>query len=163
MVRIAVFVLLMIGTAGWALPAAAGDAGTCAWSAQIEEDEGGPVMVAAACEEGETQQAPVRLMCGEGINVRLYPGAPLDSNFSALDARLDFAFAAEGKAVARNFVYEDLDGAYAAYLAVDDDLVALLKSAPSVTVTETGKRYSPMAVGLVGSSAAIATLVRSCS
>jgi hypothetical protein len=138
-------------------PARAGDA--CGWSAQMEDDEGGPVMVASSC-ESDTETGPAfRLLCGGEINIR-YDGLGMDvANPPALST---LVLTSGGKSLNADVVYEEMDGAFAAYVETGSPVISLFKSGNEIGVTFKGVNLPPRMVSLKGSSAAIDKLVTAC-
>ena len=136
----------------------AGAADTCGWSAQMEEDEGGPVMVASSC-ESDTEFGPaLRLMCGDGINIR-YDGSGIGANPPASST---LVLTSGGQSLSADVIFEEMDGAYAAYVDMGSPIIALLKSGSDVGVTLQGVKLPPRTVSLQGSSAAIDRLISVC-
>jgi hypothetical protein len=131
---------------------------TCRWSAQMEDDEGGRVMVASSC-ESDTESGPAfRLLCGEEINIR-YDGLGMDANPPASST---LVLTAGGKSLKTNVVYEEMDGALAAYVEMGSPIISLLKTGNEVGVTFNGVNLPPRMVSLKGSSAAIDKLINAC-
>lgn len=131
---------------------------TCGWSAQMEDDEGGPIMVASSC-ESDIEWGPVfRLMCGEGINIRYY-GLEMDAG---LPAPTTLVLTSGGTSLDADVIYEEMDGALAAYVALSSPIISLLKTGEEVGVTFEGMDLPPRMVSLTGSSAAIDKLISDC-
>lgn len=140
------------------LPGAALAAG---WTAQMEEDEGGPAMVASVTAAPDGGVTPtLRLMCAgeDGVMLRyltaadtVEPGSEADFRFENESSRLD-----------EHMVYEDLDGAFAAYFPPSDPMIAFLKTGAEVFISETTGNYPAQTFSLKGSSRAIDALLRTC-
>lgn len=130
----------------------------CGWSAQMEEDEGGPTMVASSC-ESDTEWGPVfRLMCGERINIR-YNGVGMDAD---LPPPTTMVLTSGGQSLDADVVYEEMDGALAAYVALSDPIISLLKTGDEVGVTFQGMDLPARMVSLEGSAGAIDKLISAC-
>jgi hypothetical protein len=138
--------------------ASAGNA--CGWSAQMEEDEGGPVMVASSC-ESDTETGPAfRLMCGDGISIR-YNGNGLGMGDNP-PASSTLVLTSDGKSLKADVLFEEMDGAFAAYVDMDSPVIAMLKSGSEVGVSFKGADLPPRIVSLKGSTAAIDKLIGDC-
>ena len=135
--------------------APAGDA--CGWSAQMEEDEGGPVMVASSC-ESDTESGPaLRLYCG---NIR-YNGNGLGMGATP-PASSTLVLTSGGKSLTADVRFEEMDGAFAAYVELGGPIVSLLKTGNEVGVTLKGTNLPSRTVSLKGSTAAIDKLISAC-
>ena len=140
-------------------PVVAPAADTCGWSAQMEEDEGGPVMVASSC-ESQTETGPAfRLMCVGEINIR-YDGLGMTAN---PPASTTLVLTSGGKSLKADVVFEEMDGAFAAYVKMDSPIISLLKTGDEVSVSVKGVDLPPRIVSLKGSTSAIDTLIKSCT
>jgi len=137
-------------------PTRAADA--CRWSAEMEEDEGGPVMVASSCASDPEIGPAFRLMCGEWINIR-YDGLGMTAN---PPASTTLVLTSGGKSLKADVVFEEMDGAFAAYVELDSPVVAMLRTGSEVGVTFKGEDLPPRMVSLEGSSAALDTLISDC-
>jgi hypothetical protein len=130
------------------------------WIAQMEEDEGGPVMVASVTGEAAGDRQPMlRMMCGgDSVNLRyeMASGAP------SLGGEADFRFESEDDQATVHMVYEDMDGAFAAYFPTTDPMIDLLESGTDVLVSETTGTYPAQSFSLSGSTKAITTLLKTC-
>jgi len=136
-------------------PTRAGD--TCGWSAQMEEDEGGPVMVASSC-ESDTESGPAfRLFCG---NIR-YNGNGLGMGANP-PASSTLVLTSGGKSLTADVVFEEMDGAFAAYVDMGSPIISLLKTGNEVSVTLKGADLPSRMVSLKGSTAAIDKLIDAC-
>ena len=131
----------------------------CGWSASLEEDEGGPVMVASSC-ESDTEFGPaLRLFCGEGISIRYNGlGALADPPLSST-----LVLTSGEKSLSADVVFEEMDGAYAAYVEKGSAIISLLKSGDKIGVTFKGLDLPPRIISLKGSSTAIDTLMNACN
>ena len=138
-------------------PVVAPAADTCGWSAQMEEDEGGPAMVASSC-ESDTEAGPAfRLLCG---NIRYNGnGLGMDANPPASST---LVLTSAGKSVTADVVFEEMDGAFAAYVELGGPIVSLLKTGNEVGVTLKGTDLPSRRVSLKGSTAAIDKLIDAC-
>jgi hypothetical protein len=137
-------------------PTRAADA--CSWSAQMEDDEGGRVMVASSCDSDMEFGSAFRLLCGGEINIR-YDGLGMAANPPASST---LVVTSGGKSLNADVVYEEMDGAYAAYVEMSSPIIALLKTGNEVGVTFKGVDLAPRMVSLKGSSAAIDSLISAC-
>ncbi|HVY51464.1 MAG TPA: hypothetical protein VHA07_07855 [Devosia sp.] len=144
-----------------AVMAVPGLAHAAGWTSQMEEDEGGSVMVASVDADAVGSIAPaLRLMCAgsEGVNLRYQ--AAVDTVEPGAEA--DFLFESETGRLTRHMVYEDLDGAFAAYFPPSDPLIRLLKTGSRVSVSQPGGNSPTVAFTLAGSSKAIDVLLGTC-
>jgi hypothetical protein len=131
------------------------------WTAQIEEDEGGPAMVASVSADPDDHTTPMlRLMCAgdQGVMLRyltaadtVEPGSEADFRFENEDTQLD-----------EHMVYEDMDGAFAAYFPPSDPMIAFLKTGAEVFISEATGNYPAQSFSLKGSTKAINALLRTC-
>jgi hypothetical protein len=136
-----------------------GGTNSCGWSATMEDDEGGPVMVASSC-QSDTESGPAfRLLCGEQISIR-YDGFGVDASQHASGTLF---LTSGGKSLEADVVYEEMDGAFAAYVEKDSPIIALLKTGDKVGVTFERVDLAPRLISLKGSSAAIDTLISTCN
>lgn len=131
---------------------------TCGWSAQMEDDEGGPVMVASSCESDTDSGPAFRLLCGDQINIR-YDGFGMDAN---LPAPSTLVLTSDGKSLKAEVVYEEMDGALAAYVDMNSPIISMLKTGSEVGVTFKGVSLPPRMVSLKGSTIAIDKLISAC-
>ena len=131
------------------------------WTAQMQEDEGGSVMVAQvlATPQGDVTPALV-MMCGDTGQVNLRYSMPIGEGEPASEA--DFLFENEHDQIKLHMIYEDMDGAFAAYFPVDDKMVALLETGSDLIVTPDGPDAAAQTFPLQGSTKAIAALIRYC-
>ena len=140
---------------GFSVVAPAAD--TCGWSAYMDEDEGGPVMVASSC-ESDTESGPaLRLYCG---NIR-YNGNGLGMGDNP-PASSTLVLTSGGKSLTADVRFEEMDGAFAAYVELGGPIVSLLKTGNEVGVTLKGTNLPSRTVSLKGSTAAIDKLIDAC-
>lgn len=138
------------------LPQAAFAAG---WTAQMEEDEGGPVMVASVTGEADGDLQPtLRMMCGDGVNLRY----EMASDAASPGSEADFRFENEHDQITLHMIYEDMDGAFAAYFPVTDPMIGLLEDGKDVFISETAGNYPAQSFSLRGSTKAITALLKAC-
>lgn len=129
----------------------------CGWSAEMEEDEEGPVMVASSC-ESDTESGPaLRLYCG---NIR-YNGSGLGMGDNP-PASSTLVLTSGGKSVSADVLFEEMDGAFAAYVELGSPIISLLKTGNEVGVTLKGTDLPSRMVSLKGSTAAIDKLINAC-
>jgi hypothetical protein len=139
--------------------ASAADSG---WIAQMQEDEGGPVMVASVSAAADGDVTPeLELMCAgdQGVNLRYLSSADTVSPGS----EADFSFENENSKIAVHMLYEEMDGAFAAYFPPSDPMVAFLQTGDEVFISEASGNYPAQTFTLKGSSKAIAKLLKTCS
>ena len=145
--------LLLVATL---LPTASLAAG---WTAGMEEDEGGPVMTASVTAEGAGDfPSMLRMNCGDEVGLRYL----MSGDVGGPNNEADFLLASESEEVTLHMLYEEMDGAFAAYFSKTDPVIALLKGGSDLLVTNPGGTYPPQSFTLEGSSEAIATLLASC-
>ena len=131
------------------------------WTAQMEEDEGGPVMVASVTGEAAGDLAPMlRIVCAgdEGVMLRY----DMASEDGGPGSEADFLFENESTQVTKHMLFEEMDGAFAAYFPKTDPIVTLLKTGEEVFVSESSGNYPAQTFPLKGSSKAIDTVLKKC-
>ena len=131
------------------------------WTAQMEEDEGGPTMVASIIGSADGSVTPeLRLMCAgtEGVNLR-YEGA---AEGAEPGSEGDFTLTTDKTSVTKHMLYEDMDGAFAAYFQPSDPTIALLKGGKTVTLSDKSGKSPDQTFPLTGSSKAIDALLKTC-
>ena len=131
------------------------------WTAGMQEDEGGEVMVAQvlAPPQGDITPALV-MMCGDTGQVNLRYSMPIGEGEPASEA--DFLFENESTQAKLHMRFEEMDGAFAAYVPEADPIVKLLQTGAEVLVSESSGNYPAQTFTLKGSSKAIATLLKAC-
>ena len=142
------------------LPATA-FAGDGKWTAEMQEDEGGSVMVASVSIKPVGDLVPtLSLMCAgtEGVNLRY----ETSTGGAEPASEADFVLKTDKAELSKHMVFEEMDGAYAAYFQPTDSAIALLKGGSEITITQTGSSGPAQTFPLAGSSKAIATLLKSC-
>lgn len=134
------------------------------WVAQMEEEEGGPAMVASITGEGAGDYPPmIRMMCGGDPQVSLRYLLASDSELTPVPGdEADFLFENEHDQLTVHMLYEDLDGAFAAYFAKSDPLVTLLKTGSDLIITPDLPDAAAQTFPLQGSTKAIDKLFASC-
>ncbi len=136
------------------------------WVAQMEEDEGGPVMVASISADGDGGGRPamLRVMCGgDGqLDIRYDLGASEGELSGQPGNSEDFVFENEQSKETRTMNYEDMDGAFAVYVAKNDALVTLLQNGSDVFISASVGNYATQSFSLRGSTKAIAKVLGSC-
>lgn len=131
------------------------------WTAQMQEDEGGEVMVAQILAEPQGDITPALvLMCGDLGQVNLRYSMPIGDAQPASEA--DFLFENESTQAKLHMGFEEMDGAFAAYVPQADPIVTLLQTGEDVFVSESSGNYPAQTFTLKGSSKAIATLLKAC-
>ncbi|MEO6012442.1 MAG: hypothetical protein ABIQ30_02510 [Devosia sp.] len=133
------------------------------WQSGMVEDEGGPVMQAWVDGDGGDVPPELRLMCGDQINVRYSFGSgPGEEGREYPDPlKFDFDFGTETKTLTMQ--YEEMDGAFAAYIDTKDPFVALLKSGTGVRVSDPTGTWHDQLFPLQGSSKAVDAVLKSCN
>lgn len=153
---------MRLALAGLIIALSAEGAAAATWSVQMEEDEGGPVLVASATAANSPDQpSMLRLMCFDQMVVRYDPALSPEGGVP-VGAESDFTFADGGTMVTRHFVFEDMDGMFAAYVPREDALVELLTHGTEVTVADPGGAYPGRTFALDGSAKAIDRLLADC-
>lgn len=150
--RVALCLMLLL------LPSAAFAGG---WTAQMEDDEGGPTMVASVSADADGAVTPeLRLMCAgdEGVMLRYLTAA--DTVQPGSEA--DFLFENENSQLTEHMVYEDMDGAFAAYFPPSDPIVEFLRTGQEVFISESSGNYPAQSFSLKGSTKAINALLQTC-
>lgn len=142
------------------LPATA-FAGDGKWTAEMQEDEGGSVMVASVSIKPVGDLIPtLSLMCAgtEGVNLRY----EMSTGGAEPASEADFVLKTDKAELSKHMVFEEMDGAFAAYFQPTDAAIALLKGGSEITITQTGSDSQAQTFPLAGSSKAIDTLLKSC-
>jgi hypothetical protein len=134
------------------------------WESGMVEDEGGPVMQAwvYATESGDVPPE-LRMMCGDQVNLRFGQGTSLGEGVEPIRDPVSFTFDFGDDAISLDMQYEEMDGAYAAYLPPDDLLLGFLRSADNVAVDAPSGPWPVQEFTLKGSSKAIAAVLKSCN
>ncbi len=131
------------------------------WTAEMQEDEGGPTMVASVLGPAVGDVTPaLSLMCAgtEGVNLR-YEGA---AEGVEPGSEGDFTLTTDKTSVTKHMLYEDMDGAFAAYFQPSDPTIALLKGGKTVTLSDKSGKSPDQTFPLTGSSKAIDALLKTC-
>jgi hypothetical protein len=150
---------LLLALALIAVPGAALAAG---WTAEMQEDEGGSVMVAYVTAEPDGAITPtLRLICAGSEGVMLRYEMPSDDGGPGSEA--DFLFENEHDQVKMHMVYEDMDGAFAAYFPKTDPVIPLLENGKDVFISEASGNYPAQSFSLKGSTKAIQTVLKGCT
>lgn len=145
-----------------ATPALAGDCE--AWKAGVEQDEGGPTMTASICATDRPDDV-LLVTCGgeDKLSLRFLPATGDDFPPKGdMDYRASFIFASGSFSAEVALRYEAMDGAMTATPRRDSDLVRVLKSSGSLTVTDKAGVLPKATFTLKGSSAAIGKVERAC-
>lgn len=142
-----------------ALPALAAE-----WTAEIVEDEGGPRMMASVTGPGSGEAFPpeIFIFCGASGEVNLRYAFSVGEGELPFDGPVAFTFEFGSGSARLDMVFEEMDGAFAAYIPVDHEIVGLLRSAATVIVDNPTGLYHVQAFPLTGSSAALDTLLAAC-
>ena len=131
------------------------------WTAQMQEDEGGSVMVASVSAAPVGDVTPeLELMCAgdQGVNLRYLSTA----DTVAPGSEADFSFENENSKISLHMLYEEMDGAFAAYFPPSDPMIALLETGDEVFISESSGNYPAQTFTLTGSSKAIGKLLKTC-
>lgn len=153
--RVVLCLAVMVSLCGGA---SAADSG---WIAQMQEDEGGSVMVASVSAAADGDVTPeLELMCAgdEGVNLRYLSSADTVSPGS----EADFSFENENSKLTLHMLYEDMDGAFAAYFPPSDKMIEFLKTGDEVFISESSGNYPAQTFSLKGSTKAIETVLKGC-
>ena len=132
------------------------------WTAQMQEDEGGEVFTASACAM-DRPDAYILLTCHAGrmfIRYDMAAGAERSPGL-AEKAGVDFTVGLSTQRVAMQ--HQEMDGMFAADVAANGPLIALMASGDSLRITDGGGIYPEHNFGLAGSSAALTALMARCS
>jgi hypothetical protein len=132
------------------------------WESGMVEDEGGPTMMAWVEGEGGDVPPELRMMCGDQVNLRYGMGSGPGEGVAPGGEPLPFTFDFGDATITLDMQYEEMDGAHAAYFAVDAPILGLLRSHGSVTVDDPTGTWRAQEFTLTGSSAAIAALLATC-
>lgn len=135
------------------------------WTADMQMDEGGEIMTAwvdGVTTDDESLPPAIRMMCFESVNLRYDMGILPDDQYPVPGDEGDFTFAAGTSSATLHMLYEDMDGAFAAYFETGDPVMALLHDGDSLTVTDDHGKYPPQTFTLKGAAGALDTLLKSC-
>jgi hypothetical protein len=147
---------LLIALALCALPQSVFAAG---WTAEMQEDEGGSVMVAYVTAEADGDLQPtLRMMCFDEVMLRY----EMAGDIGGPGSEADFLFENEQDQVTLHMLYEEMDGAFAAYFPKTDPIISLLEHGSDLYVSETTGNYPAQAFTLKGSTKAIETMLDNC-
>lgn len=132
------------------------------WTAQMEEDEGGEVFTASACAQ-DSPDAYLLLTCHAGkvfIRYDMAMGAERSPGL-AEKAGVDFTVGLSTQRVGMQ--YQEMDGMFAADVAANGPLIALMASGTDLRIADGSGLYPEHTYGLSGSSAALTELLARCS
>jgi hypothetical protein len=153
---------MRLALAGLMVLLSAAGAAAATWTAEMVEDEGGPVLMArASASNSPDNPSMLQLVCFEQMMVRYDPVLSMEGGVPP-GAESDFTFADGGTSVTRHFVFEDMDGMFAAYVPHDDTLVTLLVHGSEVAVADPAGAYPARTFALDGSARAIGRLLADC-
>jgi hypothetical protein len=105
------------------------------WESGMVEDEGGPTMMAWVEGEGGDVPPELRMMCGDQVNLRYGMGSGPGEGVAPGGEPLPFTFDFGDATITLDMQYEEMDGAHAAYFAVDAPILGLLRSHGSAPST----------------------------
>jgi hypothetical protein len=131
------------------------------WTSGMEEDEGGSVMVASVTADPDGGVTPeLRVMCAgdQGVNLRYLTAK--DTVEPGSEA--DFVFENEIAQIKKHMVYEDMDGAFAAYFKKTDPMIQELENGDEVFISESSGNYPAQTFQLSGSTKAIGAVLKTC-
>lgn len=137
-----------------------------AWKAEIWDVEGGKAMTAHICNPatGDDRQPMLYLQCQDKdvLAMRFDDGGegnPPDGN---PEWGADFTIGGGETKIVTRFQYEAMDGVLYAPVPLSGPLAALLKGGDQITIAPPIDNYKTRTFPLKGSSAAIATLAKTC-
>jgi hypothetical protein len=131
------------------------------WSASMQDTEGGPAMVASVTGQADGNVQPtLELMCAGDKGVALRYSMASDDGQPGGEA--DFLFENEHDQITRHMVYEDEDGAFAAYFPANDPMISLLETGQDAFLSEATGNYPNQDFPLTGSTKAIAAVLKTC-
>lgn len=137
----------------------AGAAETCGkWDSG---DSGVGQMMASICTGPAGKRSELMIECGgkNRISLRYIPHRDIEPEGNS---RFVVDWITAGETVPLKMLYEADDGALAAYPAMSDRIVQLLKTQARITARSTDGKYGPDDFTLAGSSKAIAIVRKSC-
>jgi len=153
------FFLAAVGVVAAVSPATAG------WVAGMVEDEGGPIMQAYV-EAGDADiPSDLRLQCLADARVGVRYGMGSDLTAGTVMTGGDqyiFSFSIDGSTRQLSMQLEEMDGAFAAYLKIDDPLFRSLRAGRSLSIDDPTEVYHPVTFSLQGSARAIDQLETAC-
>ncbi len=124
-------------------------------------DTGTGQTMASICTGPVDKQSELMIMCG-GTNKLSVRYLPFRQEEPEPNSSFKVNWTVAGETISISMDYEADDGALAAYPAVSDRLVELLKTADSVKAASADGKYGPDEFTLAGSSKAIAAVRKSC-
>ena len=133
------------------------------WESGMIEDEGGPVMMAWVYGENSGANPPeLRMFCGTELVLRFGHGGTGEEGLEPIRDPLPHTFDFGEDTLGLDMQYEEMDGMYAAYMAPDAALVALLRSKDTVAVDAPTGPWPVEEFTLAGSSRAISAVLKTC-
>ena len=143
-----------------ATPAMAG----MSWEAEMMEDEGGPRMMAWVQGQGADVPPDLYLSCAGAtdLNLRYSMGSGPAEGATMPPGPLDFVFSFGGPTATLSMIYEEYDGAYAAYFPSADPVIALMRSSANMTISDPTGVWHDQVFSLEGSGKAIDTVLKAC-
>jgi hypothetical protein len=99
-------------------------------------------------------------MCAgdEGLNLRYHTAK--DTVEPGSEA--DFVFENEIAQIKKHMIFEDMDGAFAAYFKKTDPMIQELENGEEVFISESTGNYPAQTFGLKGSTKAIGAVLKGC-
>ncbi|MEO6633978.1 MAG: hypothetical protein ABIN41_00040 [Devosia sp.] len=135
------------------------------WTAAMQEDEGGEVMTAwvdGVATEGAEFPPSLRMICFDQVNLRYDMGDLPDDQYPVPGDEHDFTLRSGQTEVTLHMLYEDMDGAFAAYFGKTDPALDLLRAGDNVEITAAADKYPPLSFTLNGAAVAIDALLAAC-
>ncbi|MBP1857130.1 hypothetical protein [Rhizobium herbae] len=124
-------------------------------------DTGTGQTMASICTGPAGKQSELEIMCGgtDKLSLRYLPFREQEPE---PNSSFKVNWTASGETISLSMDYEADDGALAAYPAISDRVVELLKTAGSIRAGSADGQYGPDEFTLAGSSKAIAAVRKSC-
>lgn len=131
------------------------------WAAAMQDDEGGQALVASVTGDPDGDVMPtLSIQCGgsQGVMLRYL----LSADAGSTGGEADFLFENGGQQARLHMIYEDMDGAFAAYFPKTDPMIALLETGDDVYISEASGNYAAQSFSLKGSTKAISKALKGC-
>lgn len=124
-------------------------------------DTGTGQTMASICTGPAEKRTELYVLCGgdNALSVRYLPAMDQEPEG---DGKADIRWTAAGETISLSMQFEADDGAFAAYPAISDRIVELLRTADSIQAVSSDGKYGPHRFTLAGSSKAIAAARKSC-
>src|SRR6218665_1021286 len=115
-------------------------ANAAGWVAEMVEDEGGPLLTAYVETTGPGAYPPrLSFICGTEAGLRYLP----TNDYGMPDSKIDFTFSTDKDEITLAMQYEAMDGAFGAYFAKTDKIIALLQGGSDLLIRSSDAGVPP--------------------